>query len=127
MITKLLYEKKHVFVEKPMTLDSGKGEKLRELSEKNKVLFTCGFDERYNSAVQFVKNSVTEKKYGDLVMLEFFRESKLSSQDNIGIIFESSINDIDIANWIFGEFPVVVYARLGTIDENENFASIMIK
>ncbi len=126
VITKLLYEKKHVFVEKPMTLDSGKGEKLRELSEKNKVLFTCGFDERNNSAVQFVKNSVTEKKYGDLVMLEFFRESKLSSQDNIGIIFESSINDIDIANWIFGEFPVVVYARLGTIDENENFASIML-
>jgi UDP-N-acetylglucosamine 3-dehydrogenase len=88
-----------------MTLDSGKGEKLKELSEKNKVVFTCGFDERFNSG---------------------HRENKLSSPENIGIVFESSINDIDIANLIFGEFPVVVYARLGSIDENENFASIML-
>ncbi len=127
IVTKLLCEKKHVFVEKPMTLESGQGKQMKELSEKNKVVFTCGFDERFNSTFQLVKDFVLEKKYGDLVMLELYRESKLSSPDNIGIIFESSINDVDIANWIFGEFPVVVFARLGSSsDEKENFASIML-
>ena len=127
MVTKLLCEKKHVFVEKPMTLDSGDGEKLKEISEKNKVIFTCGFDERFNPTIECVKNFVREKKYGDLVMMEFYREGKLSFEDNNGIVFDISINDIDIANWIFGETPVVVFARLGSQNnEKEDFASIML-
>ena len=126
IITKLLNEKKHVFVEKPMTLNSVEGEKLVQTAEKNKVIFTCGFDERFNSAIKGMKNFVQEKKYGDLSMLEFYRESKVSSDGN-GIVFDSSINDIDIANWIFGESPVVVFARIGTHNnEKDDFASIML-
>lgn len=127
IVSKLLLEKKHVFVEKPIMFDSVKGEKLKEISEKNKVIFTCGFAERFNPAIDFVKNSVRDKKYGDLVMLEFYHESKLSSHENKGIVFESSINDIDAANWIFDEMPIVVFARLYALNnEKEDFASIML-
>lgn len=127
IVTKLLLEKKHVFVEKPIMFDSVKGEKLKEIAEKNKVIFTCGFAERFNPTIEFVKNSVREKKYGDLVMLEFYRESKLSSHENKGIVFESSINDIDAANWIFDEMPIVVFARLCALNnEKDEFASIML-
>jgi len=127
IVTKLLLEKKHVFVEKPIMFDSVKGEKLKEIAEKNKVIFTCGFAERFNPTIEFVKNSVREKKYGDLVMLEFYRESKLSSHENKGIVFESSINDIDAANWIFDEMPIVVFARLCAFNnEKDDFASIML-
>jgi UDP-N-acetylglucosamine 3-dehydrogenase len=60
-------------------------------------------------------------------MLEFYRESKSSSHDNMGIVFESSINDIDAANWIFDEMPVMVFARLFSLNnEKEDFASIML-
>jgi len=127
IVTKLLLEKKHVFVEKPIMDYSVDSEKLKEISEKNKVIFTCGFAERFNPTIEFVKNSVREKKYGDLVMLEFYRESKSSSHDNMGIVFESSINDIDAANWIFDEMPIMIFARLCALNnEKEDFASIML-
>ncbi len=127
IVTKLLLEKKHVFVEKPVMYDSVEGEKLKELAQKNEVIFTCGLAERFNPTIEFVKNSVREKKYGDLVMLEFYRESKSSSHDKKGIVFESSINDIDAANWIFNEMPILVFARLYALNnEKEEFASIML-
>ncbi len=127
IVTKLLLEKKHVFVEKPIMYDSVEGEKLKELAQKNEVIFTCGLAERFNPTIEFVKNSVREKKYGDLVMLEFYRESKSSSHDKKGIVFESSINDIDAANWIFNEMPILVFARLCSLNnEKEEFASIML-
>ena len=127
LVTKLLYEKKHVFVENLMKYDSVEGDKLKEISQKKKVIFTGGFDERFNSTIKQVKNFVKEKKYGDLIMLEFFSENKLPSQNNKGIIFENVIKDIDSANWLFDEIPLVVFARSGTLDiENKDFACIML-
>jgi UDP-N-acetylglucosamine 3-dehydrogenase len=61
--TKLIEAKKHVFVEKPMTYDSSEGEKLKELAQKNKVLLTCGYIERFNPAVDIVKNYLEEKNF----------------------------------------------------------------
>ena len=58
---KLLEAKKHVFVEKPLTYKSEDGEKLAKLAEKNKVILTCGYIERFNPAVDVVKKIVREK------------------------------------------------------------------
>jgi UDP-N-acetylglucosamine 3-dehydrogenase len=59
---KLLEAKKHVFVEKPMTYKSEDGQILAKLAEKNKVILTCGYIERFNPAVDVVKKMVKEKK-----------------------------------------------------------------
>jgi UDP-N-acetylglucosamine 3-dehydrogenase len=126
--TKLIEARKHVFVEKPMTYDSLDGEKLKELAQKNKVLLTCGYIERFNPVVDIVKGFVKEKKYGELIMLEFHRENKMPQHiKDVGIIYDTSVHDIDTANWLFDEMPYVVFARSGKINhENENFASIML-
>ena len=126
--TKLIEAKKHVFVEKPLTYDSLDGEKLQELAQKNKVILTCGYIERFNPVVNIVKSYVKEKKYGELVMLEFHRENRMPPHlKDIGIIYDTSVHDIDTANWLFDEMPYVVFARAGTINhEHEDFASIML-
>ncbi len=125
---KLLESKKHVFVEKPMTYKSEDGEKLAKLAEKNKVILTCGYIERFNPAVDIVKKIVNEKKYGDLVMLEFHRENRMPLHiKDVGIIYDTSVHDIDTANWLFNDMPQVVFARAGKIKhEHEDFASIML-
>ena len=125
---KLLEAKKHVFVEKPMTYKSEDGEKLVKLAEKNKVILTCGYIERFNPAVKVVKKIVDEKKYGDLVMLEFHRENRIPLHiKDVGIIHDTSVHDIDTANWLFNDMPQVVFARAGKIKhEHEDFASIML-
>ncbi|MBA4717841.1 MAG: Gfo/Idh/MocA family oxidoreductase [Nitrosopumilus sp.] len=126
--TKLLEAKKHVFVEKPMTYKSEDGEKLAKLAEKNKVVLTCGYIERFNPAVDVVKKFVKEKKFGDLVMLEFHRENRMPLHiKDVGIIYDTSVHDIDTANWLFDDMPHVVFARAGKIKhEHEDFASIML-
>ena len=125
---KLLESKKHVFVEKPMTYKSEDGEKLVKLAEKNKVILTCGYIERFNPAVNVVKKMVNEKKYGELVMLEFHRENRMPLHiKDVGIIYDTSVHDIDTANWLFNEMPQVVFARAGKIKhEREDFANIML-
>ena len=125
---KLLEAKKHVFVEKPMTYQSEDGSKLAKLAEKNKVILTCGYIERFNPAVDIVKNLVKEKKFGDLVMLEFHRENRMPLHiKDVGIIYDTSVHDIDTANWLFDDMPHVVFARAGKIrHEHEDFASIML-
>ena len=125
---KLLEAKKHVFVEKPMTYKSEDGERLAKLAEKNKVVLTCGYIERFNPAVDVVKKMVKEKKFGELVMLEFHRENRMPLHiKDVGIIYDTSVHDIDTANWLFDDMPHVVFARAGRIKhEHEDFASIML-
>ena len=125
---KLLEAKKHVFVEKPMTYKDEDGEMLAKLAQKNKVILTCGYIERFNPAVDTVKTIIDEKKYGELVMLEFHRENRMPLHiKDVGIIYDTSVHDIDTANWLFGGMPHVVFARAGKIrHEHEDFASIML-
>jgi UDP-N-acetylglucosamine 3-dehydrogenase len=128
IVTKLLEVKKHVFVEKPITYKSEDGEKLVKLAEKNKKILTCGYIERFNPAVDIVKKIINEKKFGDLIMLEFHRESRMPLHiKDVGIIYDTSVHDIDTANWLFDDMPHVVFARAGKIKhEHEDFASIML-
>ena len=125
---KLLEAKKHVFVEKPMTYKSEDGQNLLKIAEKKKVILTCGYIERFNPAVDVVKKMVKEKKYGDLVMLEFHRENRMPLHiKDVGIIYDTSVHDIDTANWLFDEMPQVVFAKAGKIrHEHEDFTSIML-
>ena len=56
--SKIIQSKKSVFVEKPMTYKSEEGMKLTELAKKNGVILTCGYIERFNPAVETVKEFV---------------------------------------------------------------------
>jgi UDP-N-acetylglucosamine 3-dehydrogenase len=126
--TKLLLAKKHVFVEKPLTYKPEDGQRLVELAEKNKLILTCGYIELFNPAVDIVKKIVKEKKFGELLMLEFHRENRIPLHiKDVGIIHDTSVHDIDTANWLFDDMPHVVFARAGKVNhEHEDYASIML-
>ena len=128
IVAKLLEAKKHVFVEKPMTYKSEDGQRLAKLAYRNKVILTCGYIERFNPAVGVVKKFVSEKRFGDLVMLEFHRENRMPLHiKDVGIIYDTSVHDIDTANWLFDDMPHVVFARAGRIRHvHEDFVSIML-
>jgi len=124
----LIENKKHVFVEKPLTYLSEDGQKLIEAAKKNNVILTCGYIERFNPAVGTVKDFLKTKKYGDLIRLEFYREHRMPQHiKDVGIIYDTSVHDIDTALWLFDEVPNVVFAIAGSINhEHEDFATIML-
>jgi len=126
--SKLLQAKKHVFVEKPLTYKPEDGQRIVELAKKNKLILTCGYIERFNPAVDIVKKIVKERKFGELLMLEFHRENRIPLHiKDVGIIYDTSVHDIDTANWLFDDMPYVVFARSGKVNhEHEDYASILL-
>ena len=121
LISNLLYNKKHVFAEKPIS-ESSELEKISEISQKKKSLFSCGFDKRYNLTLMQVQNFTKEKTFGEPISLELYREIPLEENS---LVFKSSFYDIDAANQVFGEMPVFVFARIFS-DEKEKFANIIL-
>jgi UDP-N-acetylglucosamine 3-dehydrogenase len=126
--TRLIENKKHVFVEKPMTYLSEDGQNLIALAKRNNVILTCGYIERFNPAVASVKDFIKSQKYGDLIRLEFYREHRMPQHiKDVGVIYDTSVHDIDTAMWLFDDTPDVVYAIAGKINhEHEDFATIML-
>jgi len=126
--TKLIENKKHVFVEKPMTYLSEDGQNLIDAAKRNNVILTCGYIERFNPAVASVKDFIKSQKYGDLIRLEFYREHRMPQHiKDVGVIYDTSVHDIDTAMWLFDETPEVVFAIAGKINhEHEDFATITL-
>ena len=126
--TRLIENKKHVFVEKPMTYLSEDGQNLIALAKRNNVILTCGYIERFNPAVASVKDFIKSQKYGDLIRLEFYREHRMPQHiKDVGVIYDTSVHDIDTAMWLFDETPEIVFAIAGRINhEHEDFATITL-
>lgn len=120
----------HAFVEKPMTTTLKDGEMLIEAAKRANRTLTVGFIERFNPPITALKQMIAEGKMGEPILLEFHRENRRGENiSDVGIVKDASIHDIDTANWLFGEVPKVVYARVGTMYvpmEHEDFATIML-
>ena len=62
------------------------------------------------------------------MMIEFHRENRMPLHiKDVGIIYDTSVHDIDAAMFLFGSRPNVVFARAGKRFHNyEDFATIML-
>jgi UDP-N-acetylglucosamine 3-dehydrogenase len=125
---KMLYAGKHVFIEKPMTYNVSEGNELIRIAKAKNVTLTCGYIERFNPVVKYIKNLVGTNQYGKLILLEFHRENRMPLHiKDVGIIYDTSVHDIDTANWLFGTAPKFVYCKAGSLKhEYEDYACIML-
>ncbi|MDQ3840211.1 MAG: Gfo/Idh/MocA family oxidoreductase [Thermoproteota archaeon] len=118
----------NVFVEKPLSYSSIECEEMIDISLRRKVLLTSGYIERFNPVVQDVKRIIKNRTYGDLLMMEFHRENRMPMHiKDVGIIYDTSVHDIDTAMFLFNSRPNVVFARAGAkFHSYEDFATLML-
>ena len=118
----------NAFVEKPMSFSSKECEEMMEVAEKKKVVLTSGYVERFNPAVSDARKLIEGGKYGDPMMIEFHRENRMPLHiKDVGVIYDTSVHDIDAAMFLFGSRPNVVFARAGKrFHSFEDFATIML-
>lgn len=118
----------NIFVEKPLSFSSKECEEMVEVAKKKRVILTSGYIERFNPAVQDIKQIIDSKTYGDLLMMEFHRENRMPLHiKDVGIIYDTSVHDIDTAMFLFNCRPHVVFARAGKkFHSCEDFATIML-
>jgi len=118
----------NVFVEKPLSFSSAECQEMINISINRKVLLTSGYIERFNPVVQDLKRIIENKAYGDLLMMEFRRENRMPLHiKDVGIIYDTSVHDIDTAMFLFNSRPNVIFARAGAkFHSYEDFATIML-
>ena len=126
--SEIIKRKINVFVEKPLSFSSVECEELTKLSKQHDVILTSGYIERFNPAIQDLKQIIEENTCGELLMMEFHRENRMPLHiKDVGIIYDTSVHDIDTALFIFNSKPTVVFARSGRkFHSSEDFATIML-
>lgn len=118
----------NTFVEKPMSFSSKECEEMMQVAETKKVVLTSGYVERFNPAVSDSRKLIEGGMYGDPMMIEFHRENRMPLHiKDVGVIYDTSVHDIDAAMFLFGSRPNVVFARAGKrFHSFEDFATIML-
>lgn len=126
---------KHVLVEKPITTDLKQAEELFEIAEKNKVVLNIGHVERFNGAVQELKNIIDNPHLIESRRVGPFVER----MKNDSIILDLMIHDIDIilnmmdqevvdvkatGSAIYSELPD--FANVSIVFENNAVANILV-
>jgi UDP-N-acetylglucosamine 3-dehydrogenase len=125
---KLMEHGVNTFVEKPMSFSSKECEEMMQVAEERKVILTSGYVERFNPAVSDARKLIEGGMYGDPMMIEFHRENRMPLHiKDVGVIYDTSVHDIDAAMFLFGSRPNVVFARAGKrFHSFEDFATIML-
>jgi UDP-N-acetylglucosamine 3-dehydrogenase len=126
---KALKAGKHVFVEKPMATNAKQAEKLLATAEKNGLHLTVGFLMRFIPGLRHIRESIENKKIGELVCATAKRVSQWPERiGDVGVVKDTAIHDIDVMRFIFNEDPVTVYAKTGSMKHKkfEDYAQIML-
>jgi len=120
---------KHVLVEKPMASSVKEARRLLKIAESEKLKLSVGFIERFNPGVRRVKEAIEGGLIGSPVLATARRVSRWPQRiGDVGVIKDTAIHDIDIMRFIFGEEPIAVYAKAGSLQHEriEDYAQIML-
>jgi len=126
---KALKTGKHVLVEKPMATNVKQAEKLLETAEEEGLHLSVGFLMRFILGIQHMKNAIEDKTIGNLVCATAKRVSEWPERiGDVGVVKDTAIHDIDIIRYLFGEEPIAVYAKTGSMKYKkfEDYAQIML-
>lgn len=103
----------HVLCEKPMALASKDCLKMIEASKKNNKKLMIAHCLRFWPAYEYVKEYVSEQKFGRVVSGYFFRGGTtpiwsyqnwlMQKEKSGGCLFDQHVHDIDTINWFFGK------------------------
>ena len=126
---KALHAGKHVLVEKPMATTSEQAEELVKTAQENGLHLTVGFLMRFIPGLQQIRQSIENKKIGELVCATAKRVSQWPERiGDVGVVKDTAIHDIDVMNFIFNQQPASAYASMGSmrIKKFEDYAQIML-
>jgi myo-inositol 2-dehydrogenase/D-chiro-inositol 1-dehydrogenase len=103
---------KHVFCEKPLSLDPRRAEEALGAVRRAGVMFQIGFHRRFDPDFLAVKNRIDDGSVGEI---RFFRatcrDMRVPSLEYLkscgGIFADVTLHDFDVARWLVGEIDEV--------------------
>lgn len=109
---------KHVLLEKPIALELWEADELIALSHQNKVKFTIGYSQRFNSKIAYAKKSIDDGTLGKVVNVMVSRHlsrnlgKKIANRVRLSPVVMESTHDLDFVFWLLAPAkPVRVYSQ----------------
>lgn len=99
---------KHVFVEKPLTMDVNEGEQLVVQAQQAGLILMVGHVFEYNPAVTYIKQLIDNGDLGDLLYLYSRRVNLGRLQSDVNVLWSIAPHDISIALHLLGRMPEAV-------------------
>ena len=104
----------HCLVEKPIASNVEEAEEMIQEANENHVKLMVGHIERFNPAVLRLKQIIDQGTLGKLMIISTRRVGPFASRiRDVGIIIDSATHDIDVARYLTGKEPVVIFSKSG--------------
>jgi predicted dehydrogenase len=111
-IRPLLKRQISVLAEKPLAVSSLEAQELAELAAKNGALLSVGYIERFNPAVQALREELTRGNAGAVYHVHTRRLSPFPDRRGMaGVALDVATHDIDVLRFVTGQLPTRVYAE----------------
>lgn len=121
---------KHILLEKPIATNKKEAEEIIKYAQKKKVKLMIGHIERFNPAVQRLKDIINQGRLGRIISINIKRVGGLPPQiKNANVVLDLGIHDIDIANYLIGEYPqkTIGYKSKSIVDDQEDNAVVLME
>ncbi len=120
----------HILVEKPIADTLKKAKDIVEIARKNNLILLVGHIERFNPAVNTLKEIVEDRELGDIITMSAKRVGPFGQRvKDVGVIIDLAVHDIDIMSYLINKFPTEVYSRaknIKQISKAEDYAIILL-
>ena len=96
---------KHLFVEKPLTMDLAEGKALTGLADSLGAILMVGHVFEFNPAVRYIKDTIESGDLGDVLYLYSKRVNLGRVQSDVNALWSIAPHDISIALYLLGQVP----------------------
>lgn len=116
----------HVLVEKPIAQSVSEGRAIIEAAEKAGVTLMIGHVERFNPAVQAVRQAVAGD---DILSIQITRVGPFPPRmSDIGVVIDLAVHDIDLIRWLTGSKIAEIQPQTNSIHaEREDIALLQFR
>ena len=106
-----LLANKHVFVEKPLAMNTSEAEDLIQIADEKSKILMVGHTFLYNNAVRKIKTFIDNGDLGDIYYIFSQRLNLGRVRQDINAMWNLAPHDISIINYWLNEDPINVFAK----------------
>jgi len=121
---------KHVLVEKPISNNLEDARQMVEAARKKNVRIAVGHVERFNPAVQKLREMIKNKDLGKITTIVARRVGVCPPQiKDANVIIDTAVHDIDVLRFLLEEDPTKIHALSGKaiLRQRDDYADILLK
>ena len=110
LVKQALQARKHVFCEKPLTLDWKQDQELNDLAEHFGLKLMVGYTFLFNSAVRELKKLIAQDDLGQLYYITTARTHMGLVRQDTSVVWDLATHDLAIMNYLLDSVPEQVSA-----------------